>query len=87
MARKLTFTTKGWNEYESWLSDRKMLARINLLIKECLRTPTEGMAKPKPLRGDLSGFWSRRIDERHRLMYRFTDDELEVSACRAHTTE
>ncbi|UPG87999.1 Txe/YoeB family addiction module toxin [Luteibacter aegosomaticola] len=87
MARKLTFTSKGWADYASWADDRKMLARVNLLIRECLRTPTEGLAKPKPMRGDLAGAWSRRIDERHRLVYLFTDHELEVIACRLHTTE
>ncbi|HEY4089905.1 MAG TPA: Txe/YoeB family addiction module toxin [Luteibacter sp.] len=83
MGRKLTFTPRGWSDYESWLHDRKIMARVNLLIKECLRTPTEGIAKPKPLRGDLAGAWSRRIDDRHRLVYQFTDSELEIVACRA----
>ncbi|GCL37404.1 hypothetical protein SR1949_25130 [Sphaerospermopsis reniformis] len=67
---KLTFTEAAWNDY-LWFqdTDKKLLERINTLIKEILRTPFEGMGKPKPLKANLSGYWSRRINAEHRLVY------------------
>ncbi len=68
-----------------WQSqDRKTLKRINLLIKDCLRSPFEGLGKPEPLIGDLSGFWSRRIDEKNRLVYEVTDSAITILSCRYH---
>jgi toxin YoeB len=61
-----------------------MLKRINALIKETSRTPFEGTGKPEPLRNELSGWWSRRIDQEHRLVYRVTDTALEIIQCRLH---
>jgi toxin YoeB len=61
-----------------------MLARINQLIKESSRSPFQGIGKPEPLRGDLRGWWSRRIDQEHRLVYRPTEDELLIAQCRHH---
>ena len=61
-----------------------MLAKLNRLIRECQRHPFEGTGKPEPLRGDYSGFWSRRIDRRHRLVYRVEDDTLIILQCRYH---
>ena len=58
--------------------------RINALIEACLRTPFHGIGKPEPLRGDLKGFWSRRIDQEHRLVYRASDDGLRIIQCRYH---
>ena len=82
---KVAFSERGWAHYLYWQeTDRKQLARINRLIKECLRHPFEGTGKPEPLRGDLSGFWSRRIDRQHRLVYRVTDTALEIAQCRYH---
>lgn len=82
---KVIFTDAAWEDYLHWqTADRKQLARINRLIKECLRHPFEGTGKPEPLRGDLSGFWSRRIDRQHRLVYRVTDTALEIAQCRYH---
>ena len=82
---RIAFTDPGWNDY-LWFTenDRKLLKRINLLIKDTLRSPFEGIGKPEPLRGDLSGYWSRRINDEHRLIYKITSQELIVIACRFH---
>jgi toxin YoeB len=82
---KIAFTESGWNDY-LWFfqNDRKVLKRINLLIKDSSRSPFEGIGKPEPLKGDLSGHWSRRITEEHRLVYTVTADELIIIACRFH---
>lgn len=82
---RIAFTESGWNDY-LWFNenDRKLLKRINLLIRDALRSPFEGIGKPEPLRGDLSGHWSRRINDEHRLVYKITHEELIVIACRFH---
>ena len=75
----------AWFEYNEWQSiDRNKMKRINLLIKEILRHPFDGAGKPEPLKGTLSGFWSRRIDDEHRLVYRVTGDVVEIAQCRGH---
>ena len=85
MARLLTFTPAAWGDYLYWQGqDKKTLKRINALINEAARSPFEGIGKPEPLRGDLSGYWSRRIDDANRLVYQVTDTELEIIACRHH---
>ncbi|MCH2003675.1 MULTISPECIES: Txe/YoeB family addiction module toxin [Acinetobacter] len=85
MTRKTSFTPTAWESYTFWQSqDKKTLKRINLLIKDCLRSPFEGIGKPEPLVGDLSGFWSRRIDEKNRLVYEVTDSAITVISCRYH---
>lgn len=82
---KLTFQTLGWEDYLHWQeTDRKMLRKLNSLIKECLRTPFEGTGKPEPLKGEFRGWWSRRIDQEHRLIYRATEDTLLIAQCRYH---
>lgn len=82
---KLVFSEQAWEDYLYWHAhDLKLLERINGLIKECIRTPYEGMGKPEPLRGPLSGWWSRRINLEHRLAYRLTDDGLLIAQCRYH---
>ncbi|WP_281168735.1 Txe/YoeB family addiction module toxin [Tepidiphilus margaritifer] len=79
---KLTWTLAAWEDYEYWQSqDRKTLKRINTLIKDCLRHPFEGIGKPEPLKETLSGFWSRRIDDTHRLVYCVDAQALVVIAC------
>jgi toxin YoeB len=81
----LLFTDRAWAHYLHWqATDKAMLRKINRLIEECLRHPFEGTGKPEPLRGDLSGFWSRRIDREHRLVYRVTPTALEIVQCRYH---
>ena len=75
----------AWEEYIAWqMQDKKTLKRINLLLKDVERHPFEGIGKPEPLRGELSGFWSRRIDEQNRLLYRVSRDSLEILSCKGH---
>jgi toxin YoeB len=82
---KLVFSEQAWADYLYWQTqDKKTLERINMLIKECARTPFEGLGKPEPLRGDLRGWWSRRIDREHRLVYRVEDGALLIAQCRYH---
>lgn len=82
---KLVFHERAWEDYLYWQStDQKMLARVNQLIKEASRSPFQGIGKPEPLRGDLRGWWSRRIDQEHRLVYRPTEDGLLIAQCRLH---
>ncbi|MFZ5676785.1 MAG: Txe/YoeB family addiction module toxin [Pseudomonadota bacterium] len=82
---KLIFSEQAWEDYLYWQAqDRKLLERINALIKECSRTPFKGTGKPEPLRGSLSGWWSRRITQEHRLVYRPSEDGLLIAQCRYH---
>ena len=82
---KLVFDEMAWEEYLYWQeTDRKQLGRINLLVKDCLRSPFAGIGKPEPLRGKLSGWWSRRIDREHRLVYRPSAEGLLIAQCRYH---
>lgn len=75
----------AWEDYVYWQAqDKKTLKRINALIKDIERGNFDGLGKPEPLKGDLSGFWSRRIDEVNRLVYRIRDGILEISSCRNH---
>lgn len=82
---KIIFSSNSWEDYTSWQTeDKKILKKINLLIKEIQRTPYEGSGKPEPLKYDLAGFWSRRIDREHRLVYQVTVNELMIYSCRYH---
>lgn len=82
---KITFSKNAWEDYLSWQKeDKKILRKINELIKDIQRTPYEGIGKPEPLKYDLAGFWSRRIDMEHRLVYKYRDDEILIYACRYH---
>lgn len=82
---KLIFSEQAWDDYLHWQAhDPKLVARINGLIKECVRTPFKGTGKPEPLRGALSGWWSRRITQEHRLVYRPSEDGLLIAQCRYH---
>jgi len=81
----IKFSNKGWEDYLYWQStDRAMLKRINLLIKEIEREPFSGKGKPEPLKHQLSGFWSRRIDSQHRLVYAIENNTLLIAQCRDH---
>ncbi len=85
MPSRITWTLASWEDYQYWQGqDRKTMKRINSLIKECLRSPFDGIGKPEPLKENLAGFWSRRIDEANRLVYRVDGDDLIVIACRYH---
>ncbi|KKB10948.1 hypothetical protein VE25_15290 [Devosia geojensis] len=84
-SNSLTFSSRAWEEYVYWQeTDRKVVRKINALLKECLRTPYTGAGKPEPLRHHFTGWWSRRIDDEHRLVYRITERGLEVAQCRYH---
>lgn len=81
----LVFSPQGWEDYQYWLdTDRKVLRRINLLIKDALRNPSDGIGKPEPLRHALAGYWSRRITDEHRLVYKVVGDELRGAQLRYH---
>jgi toxin YoeB len=82
---KLVFTPAAWEDY-LWFQeqDRKLLRRVNLLIRDSLRAPFEGIGKPEPLKANLTGYWSRRITDEHRLIYTATASELTIIACRFH---
>ena len=83
--RAIRFVPDAWDAYLYWHEqDKKTLRRLNLLITACAREPFAGIGKPEALRGDLSGYWSRRIDETNRLIYRADDAELVIIACRFH---
>jgi toxin YoeB len=85
MSRKLAWTDEAWNDYIYWQGqDKKTLKRINKLIIDTKRSPFEGIGKPEPLKENLSGLWSRRIDETNRLVYAVTDSHLTVLSCRYH---
>ncbi len=86
---KITFSREAFEHYLHWQqADAKMLSRINDLLIATMRQPFTGIGKPEPLRNELSGFWSRRITQEHRLIYRVTgkgnEQTLEVAACRFH---
>ena len=86
---KPVFWPTAWEDYLRWRAEEpKTLARLNSLLKECMRDPFRGIGKPEPLGGNLSGWWSRRIDQEHRLVYRVTGkgdaQALELAQCRYH---
>lgn len=79
------FTDIGWEDYLYWQTeDRKTLRKINTLLKAIERNGNEGIGKPEPLTGDLSGFWSRRINQKDRLIYALEIDQIIIIACRYH---
>ena len=82
---KVAFTSRGWDDCTHWSeNDRRMTKRINKLITDTLRDPFDGIGKPEPLRGDLSGYWSRRIDDEHRLVCKVGNGELIIVQARYH---
>lgn len=82
---KLIFSEQAWKDYLHWQdNDRQILKRINTLIKEITRTPFEGSGKPEALKHALSGYWSRRINDEHRLVYKIKDDAVLIAALRYH---
>jgi toxin YoeB len=82
---RYVFLDQAWEDYGFWINnDKAMLKRLNRLIEDCARSPYAGIGKPEPLREDLSGWWSRRIDGEHRLVYRLDGDDLIVAQCRWH---
>lgn len=82
---KLVFAEQAWEDYLYWQrTDRKQLERINTLIREIVRTPFSGMGKPEPLQHALTGYWSRRINDEHRIVYRVAGDSLLIAQLRYH---
>lgn len=82
---KQVFSDRAWDDYLNWLmSDKRMLKKVNDLIKDINRNHHEGLGKPEPLRHSLSKFWSRRINEEHRLIYRIVEDEIHIAQLRYH---
>ena len=82
---RLTFSCKSWDEYLYWQkTDKAILKRINSLIRAIQREPFEGIGKPEPLKHGLSGYWSRRINDEHRLVYKVADDQILVAQLRYH---
>ena len=83
--RRLAWDKNGWSDYLYWQNqDKKTLKRINRLIQDVLANPFEGIGKPEPLKANLSGYWSRRIDETNRLVYQVNDEYIIVISCRYH---
>ena len=81
----LAWTDEAWSDYLHWQTqDKKTLKRINKLITDIKRSPFEGIGKPEPLKENLSGFWSRRIDDTNRLVYVIDDDAITIISCRYH---
>ncbi len=76
---------EAWEDYIYWQTqDKKTLKRINMLLKDIERDNFDGIGKPEPLKGDMSGFWSRRIDDVNRLVYRIREDVMEIVSCKGH---
>ncbi|MDP3189139.1 Txe/YoeB family addiction module toxin [Limnobacter sp.] len=82
---KIIFSEAAWEDYLYWQkTDKKLLNRTNELIKAIMRTPFEGIGKPEPLKHGLAGYWSRRISDEHRLVYKAQDESLLIAQCRYH---
>jgi len=80
---RITFSKNSWEDYISWQKeDKNILKKINQLIKEIRRTPYQGLGNPEPLKYELTGFWSRRIDHEHRLVYQVFENELLIYSCK-----
>ena len=85
MPRELVFSKQGWEDYQYWLeTDLKQVRRINQLIREIMREPFSGIGKPEPLKHAFQGWWSRRIDGEHRIVYRVAGDQLWIAQLRYH---
>ncbi len=90
---RIVWDLEPWDDYVRWQEqDRKVLRRINQLLKDIVRgaadgLPHEGIGKPEPLKHGLHGYWSRRITDEHRLIYKVVDNELRIAACRFHYTD
>ena len=79
----LVFSPQAWEDYQHWVqTDRKLVKRINELIKDTIRNPYDGIGKPEPLRHALAGFWSRRVNEEHRMVYHVAGNSLEIAQLR-----
>lgn len=85
LRKRIQWDADAWEDYLYWQSqDRKVLKKINQLVKDISRSPFEGIGKPEPLKENLSGFWSRRIDDEHRLIYTLEGENVLIFSCRGH---
>jgi toxin YoeB len=81
----IVFSDEAWEQYLYWQqNDKDILERLHVLIKDCQRSPLKGIGKPEPLKGNYKGFWSRRINLEHRLIYSISNNRLEIAQCRFH---
>lgn len=81
----IIFTERAWEEYLYWQTqDKKTLKKINSILRDIIRNGNDGIGKPEPLKENLSGFWSRRIDEANRIVYRISKDNIEIIQCKGH---
>jgi len=81
----ISFVEEGWEDYNYWMvNDKKIFKKLQNLIKDTLRNPFSGIGKPEPLKGNLSGYWSKRITDEHRLVYKVETEQLIIIACRFH---
>ncbi|MGS5089947.1 Txe/YoeB family addiction module toxin [Hydrogenophaga sp. A37] len=88
MQKSIRFSTAAWAHYQYWMvQDKATLRRINALIADAQRDPYNGIGKPEPLKHEFSGWWSRRIDQEHRMVYRLREETLEIAALRYHYGE
>lgn len=82
---RILWEEKAWNDYVAWQQeDKKTLKKLNTIIKDILRSPYEGLGKPEPLKENLSGWWSRRIDDFNRIVYRQEGDSIVIASCKNH---
>ncbi len=82
---KLIFSENAWDDYQYWIkTDKKILKRVNALIQDIQCSPFSGIGKPEPLKHGLSGYWSRRINDEHRIVYRIADDSIFIAQARYH---
>jgi toxin YoeB len=83
--RVVAFHQMAFEQYNEWaVTDKKVFERVRRIITETAKTPFAGIGRPEPLRGNLKGYWSRRITDEHRLVYKATDDQLLIAACKYH---
>jgi len=88
MNKSLSFMPQGWNDYLYWqMQDKKTLKRINQLLQNIVRNSFEGIGKPEQLKGDKSGYWSRRIDDENRMVYKVTNEGIIIFSCRTHYSD
>jgi len=86
--KNIVFTSKAWTDFLDWSkTDRKLFNKISLLIQETARTPFSGTGKPEPLQHQFEGFWSRRINELHRLIYSVKESEIQAFSCKYHYSD
>lgn len=84
MSLNVAFSKQAFEQFHEWRLDKKMFEKLYTLIKDTQRHPFEGLGKPEPLKEDLSGYWSRRINDEHRLVYQVTENHIYIISCKYH---